>query len=408
MNMIKRVMLCLPLVLAGGLWCPRLLFASPASADRDKVVAGDTQFALDLYAQLRSTEGNLFFSPYSISTALAMTCGGARGETAKQMTRVLHFDLPERKLAPAFADMESGLNAVQAAGHVRLAVADSLWPQAGYKFRQSYLDLCGKYYGASIRQVDYVGHREGARQTINRWVEAKTNDKIVDLLQPGMLSPATRLVLVNAIYFKGNWRHLFNAELTRDEPFHVSAGTTVTAPLMRQTREFGYGEFPELQVLELPYVGNEISMVVLLPRTVDGLAQLEQQLTAEKLAEWTEHLGNQPVDVLLPRFKMTSEFSLGDTLAAMGMPDAFVLNKADFSGMDGARNLCISDVIHKAYVDVDEEGTEAAAATAVVAVGSAAPPAFPIFRADHPFLILIRDNQTGSVLFLGRVTDPTQ
>jgi len=244
-------------------------------------------------------------------------------------------------------------------------------------------------------------------------VEAKTNRKIVDLLKPGMVDQATRLVLVNAIYFKGNWLYRFNPGLTQDEPFHVSPETTATAPLMRQTSELGYAEFPDLQVLELPYTGDEVSMVVLLPRTVDGIGKLEAQLTATNLAAWTAHLQTQKVQVFLPKFKATSEFSLAETLAAMGMPDAFIFGKADFSGMDGTRDLYFSKVVHKAYVDVDEEGTEAAAATAVtVEFGGAGPrllqPPIPVFRADHPFLFLIRDNRTGSILFLGRVADPTQ
>jgi serpin B len=400
------------LIFSVGLsWCLSIRAGTLPSSNMQKIVASNTEFATDLYGQLRTQEGNLFFSPYSISTALAMTYGGARGETAKQMARTLHFDLPEGELAPAFGEMESGLNAVQSKGQVRLAVANSLWPQAGYKFRQDYLDLCEKYYDASIQPMDYAGNTEGARQTINEWVEGKTMDKIVDLLKPGTLDRTTSLVLVNAIYFKGNWIHKFQPAATQDAPFDVSPDATVTAPLMRQTDDFGYAEFPDLQVLELPYLGNDVSMVVLLPRTVDGIGKLEAQLTAPNLAEWTTGLENQKVEVFLPKFKATSEFSLGGTLAEMGMPDAFVYLKADFSGMDGTDNLFISEVVHKAYVDVDEQGTEAAAATGVVMVaGAIARPMapIPVFRADHPFLFLIRDNQTGSVLFLGRIMDPTE
>jgi serpin B len=400
------------LILGVGLtWCLSACAGTLPSGNMQKVVASNTEFAAGLYGQLRAQEGNLFFSPYSISTALAMTYGGARGDTAKQMARTLHFDLPESELAPAFGELAHGLNAVQSKGQVRLAVANSLWPQAGYKFRQDYLDLCEKYYGASIQPMDYVGNTEGARKTINEWVEGKTMDKIVDLLKPGTLDRTTSLVLVNAIYFKGKWVHKFQPEDTRDAPFDVSPQTTVTAPLMHQTDDFGYAEFPDLQVLELPYLGKDVSMVVLLPRAVDGLGKLEAQLTAPNLAKWMAPLNSQKVEVFLPKFKATSEFSLGDTLAEMGMRDAFAYLKADFSGMDGTDNLFISDVIHKAYVDVDEQGTEAAAATGIVMVAGAMPiqmAPIPVFRADHPFLFLIRDNQSGSVLFLGRVTDPKQ
>jgi serpin B len=403
---------CLALILSVGLsWYLNGQAGTLPSGNMRNVVAGNTQFATALYGQLRTQDGNLFFSPYSISTALAMTYGGARGETARQMAQTLHFDLPEGELAPAFGEMESGLNAIQSERHVQLAVANSLWPQKDYTFQPDYLKLCKKYYGASIRPVDYINDTEGARTTINAWVEEKTNDKIVDLLEPGSLDPSNRLVLVNAIYFKGKWEKRFDVRETESEPFYESSNENSSTWFMRQTEEFGYAEFPGLQVLELPYTGNEVSMVVLLPRAVDGIGQLEEQLTAPNLAKWTAHLGNQKVEVYLPTFKVTSEFSLGDTLAAMGMPDAFIYGQADFSGMDGTQDLYISKVVHKAYVDVDEEGTEAAAATGVVMTQSLAMPMqqpIPVFRADHPFLFLIRDNETGSILFLGRVMDPTR
>jgi serpin B len=294
---------------------------------------------------------------------------------------------------------------------VQLAVANSLWPQKDYKFLPDYLELCKKYYGTSIHPVDYVGDTEGARREINTWVEKKTNDKITDLLKPGSLDPSNVLVLVNAIYFKGKWAKRFEVSQTEEQPFYLSTNQSSTARLMQQTEEFGYTEFPGLQVLALPYTGNEVSMVVLLPRQPDGLGELESQLTAPNLAKWTAHLWNRKVQVFLPTFKVTSEFSLGETLADLGMPDAFQYRKADFSGMDGTHDLYISKVVHKAYVDVDEEGTEAAAATGVVMTRALAIPTeqpIPVFRADHPFLFLIRDNETGSVLFLGRVVDPTQ
>ena len=397
------------IVSAGLLWHLNGRADTLPSGNMRNIVAGNTEFAVDLYGKLRTQEGDLFFSPYSISTALAMTCGGARGETATQMVQTLHFDLPEGELAPAFGEMQDDLNAIQSKGRVQLAVANSLWPQADYTFQPDYLKLCKKYYGTSIHPVDYINDTEGARKTINAWVEEKTHDKIVDLLAPGSLDASNRLVLVNAIYFKGKWFHKFDPEATQDAPFHVSPETTITAPLMQQTEDFGYAEFPDLQVLELPYTGGEVSMVVLLPSKADGIGELEQQLTTPNLAKWTATLPKQKVRVFLPKFKVTSEFSLGDTLAAMGMPDAFMYGKADFSGMDGKQDLFIGKVVHKAYVDVDEDGTEAAAATAVVMTLAAAMPAEPlVFRADHPFLFLIRDNQTGSILFLGRVMDPTR
>jgi serpin B len=406
-----KLLLGLALVLSGGLiGCYSIAHADEPAPDTRKVVADNTRFAIDLYGKLRTRAGNVFFSPYSISTALAMTCGGARGETAKQLAQTLRFELPPDKLPPAFAALAADLGAVQQQGQVKLAVANSLWPQLGLAFLPDYLALCQKYYGSSIEPVDYSGHTEAARKTINDWVEARTNRKIVELLKPGVVGDSTRLVLVNAIYFKGNWASPFEARLTANEPFHISSEKSVATPLMRQTHDFRYAESPGRQVLELPYAGDDLSMLVLLPTKVDGLGELEAGLTAENLTSWTANLRSQKVAVFLPRFKSTSEFSLSGTLAALGMSDAFG-GQADFSGMDGRKDLFISDVIHKAFVEVNEEGTEAAAAIAIMMFESAAPSnprPIPVFRADHPFLFLIRDHRNGSVLFLGRVTDSTQ
>jgi serpin B len=403
-----KLILCLALVLFGYLGIAQ---TDAPSSDTREIVAGNTGFAVDLYGQLRTQEGNLFFSPYSISTALAMACGGARGATEKQMAQTLHFDLPTDRFNPAFAALDADFKAVQQKGEVKLALANSLWPQKDFPFLPDYLDLCRKYYDTSISPVDYIGHTEAARKTINDWVETKTNRKIVELLKPGMLLRSTRLALVNAIYFKGNWARQFETNLTEDEPFHVSSEKSATAPLMEHVDDFRYAESPDLQVIELPYAGGDLSMLVLLPRTVDGLAHLETELTAQNLASWTGNLQSQKVVVFLPKFKMTSEFSLTDTLEALGMSDAFIYGRADFSGMDGQKDLYISKVIHKAFVEVNETGTEAAAATAVVMTFGAMPMnprPVPVFRADHPFLFLIRDNHTGSILFLGRIVDPTR
>ena len=404
---------CLALMLAGDLLCPSRTLADSNSVDMNQVVAGNSEFALDLYARLRTGEGNVFFSPYSISAALAMTYAGARAETASQIAHTLHLDLPMDhlyQLHPVFSELKTNLDAVQKKGQVRLAVANSLWPQTGFDFRQDYLTLCEDYYGAAIVPVDFAEHAEAARTKINDWVSDKTNEKIPELIKPGMLDRGNRLVLVDAIYFKGDWHSKFDGADTQDEPFHISAGASVTARLMRQTEDFGYAEFPDLQVLEMPYAGYQISMVVLLPRSVDGLTNLEAQLTPENLKSWTTQLGSRKVHVFFPSFTFRSQFLLADTLSAMGMPDAFDGFKADFSGMDGRKDLFISRVIHEAYVRVDEKGTEAAAATGVVMELAmvASPREIPVFRADHPFLFLIRDNQTGSILFLGRVMDPTR
>jgi serpin B len=372
------------------------------------VVEGNTDFAIDLYRELKDTKGNLFFSPYSISTALAMTYAGARENTARQMADVLHFPSGQKEVHPAFGHLETLLNEIQTKGDIHLNVANSLWPQEGYPFLEEYLVLVKKYYGVVITPLDYQRAAEKARKIINQWVEEKTKDKIKNIIPPGVLDALTRLVLVNAIYFKGNWANPFDEKWTKDDTFYLLSGRTIRTPLMAQKRLFAYGEEEFLQVLELPYEGKGLSMIVLLPEEKDGLPQLEKQLTAGNLRMWTSRLRKQKVKVFLPRFKMTSQFSLSKTLAAMGMRDAFNPNKADFSGMDGRLNwLYIGAVIHKAFVDVNEEGTEAAAATAVVMRIKMAPQP-PTFRADHPFIFLIRENSTGSILFLGRVMDPGQ
>ena len=406
-NLLPSLALALSALSSGHLTAAR---AAESSGDQPKVVAGNTAFALDLYGRLRGQGGNLCFSPYSISTALAMTYAGARGETATQMAQTLHFDLPPNRLHPAFAGLMADFAAEQEKGQVQLAEANSLWPQKGFAFLPDYLALCRKDYGTAIEPVDYENHAEGARKTINDWVSARTSGKITDLLKPGTLDAADRLVLVDAIYFKGKWESPFEGRSTEGRPFYVSPDKRVMAPTMNQTHNFRYAEFPDLQVLELPYVGGDLSMLVLLPRGADELEKLEAELTAEKLAAWTTNLQDQKVRVLLPQLKMTSEFALAKTLENMGMPDAFNFERADFSGMDGRKDLFISAVAHKAFVEVNEQGAEAAAATAVTMTKEAAvvQVGVPLFDADHPFLFLIRDNRNGSILFLGRVSDPTQ
>ncbi len=379
--------------------------------DVTTTIENNQTFALALYQQVRSQEGKLFFSPYSICTALAMTYAGARGETARQMETALNFSLGQERLHPAFAAIEKGLNSIQDQGHIQLNVANSLWPQQTYPFLDEFLTLLKQYYGVALEPVDYQTHTEGARQQINAWVAEKTRGKIKDLLKQGVLDTLTRLVLVNAIYFKGDWLRQFDKSLTHNAPFRLNNQESVNAPLMAQTHSFRYAEADQLQILELPYVEHSLSMVVLLPRQIDGLADLEIHLSKENLETWLNRLTQTEVEVFLPRFEMSSEFRLDRVLQALGMTDAFDASKANFAGMDGQEAwLYIAAVIHKAFVEVNEEGTEAAAATAVVINARSAmqPPPTPIFRADHPFVFLIRDNHTGSILFMGRVTNPVQ
>jgi len=399
--------------------------AKPAEGEVAAVVAGNTSFACDLYQRLSAEQGNLFLSPYSISTALAMTYAGAAGTTATQMAAVMHFDVPQATLHPAFQSLAAELTGGAEKKAYELSVANALWGQKDYKFLDAFLQTCRTNYGGGLRTVDFAGATEAARGTINAWAEKETHDKIKELLKPGILTSLTRLVLTNAIYFKGQWETAFDKKQTQDAPFTLAVpaasrekAPTVTVPMMHRKGQMKFWETDGLQVLELPYKGGDLSMVILLPVEpkerlraplnpwrLESHAAFERSITAERLNQWLRAMRLQEVDVFLPRFTVTSEFSLAETLKAMGMKDAFTTD-ADFSGMDGTKALYISAVVHKAFVDVAEEGTEAAAATAVVMAVKGAPQEAPVFRADHPFVFLIRHMKTGSILFMGRVMNP--
>jgi len=396
-----------------ALAAPPVAPAPPSSntADQAEVVKGSNAFAVDLYAQLSRQPGNLFFSPESISTAFGMAYAGARGQTATEMGDVFHFTLPPEKLHPAMGALLAEMNA-QHKGY-ELRVADALWAQQDANFEPSYLKLVQSDYAAGFHRVNFKLSPETVRTTINAWIEKQTNDKIKDLISPGALNPTTRLVLTNAIYFKGDWQDQFDKEATQKEEFHLSAAQWVMTPMMRRTGGYRYYDGGTFQALELPYSGDEISMVVLLPKQADGLAALEHLFTSRSPSDWIQKL--EPTDKVilsLPRFTMTQQFELSSTLSAMGMSQAFS-GAADFSGMTGKPDFAISAAIHKAFIDVDEQGTEAAAATAVVMFATAMQHRFPepppiVFRADHPFLFILLDTKSGSMLFLGRVADPTK
>ena len=366
------------------------------------IVKDNTAFAIDLYKRLQKTKGNLFFSPYSISVALAMTYAGARGETEQQMAQALHFSAGQL-LHPVFSSLESELKAAQSDG-ILLRSANSLYPQTKYPFLEAFLGFVKEHYGADITSVDYENNLEEARVSINNWVAERTEEKIRDLIPSGMINALTRLVLVNAIYFKGNWASQFDPKYTKVAPFWVTPDREIQVSMMQKEETFGYYEDENVKVLELPYIGDRLSMVILLPQQMNGLTELENSLTQENLALWTKYLPQREVQVSLPRFKINCSFMLGATLIEMGMKDAFNANKADFSGMDGIENwLSIGEVIHQAFIDVNEEGSEAAAATAVVIRYKSLPSSF---QANHPFVFLIRDKYTGTVLFLGRLDTP--
>ncbi len=385
--------------------------ADPPTATEVDAVKGSNAFAVDLYAQLRSQPGNLFFSPESISTAFAMAYAGARGQTAAEMQHVFHFTLPQGQLHPAMGALLAGMNSPHKGYELR--VADALWAQQNAAFLPGYLKLVQADYAAGFHRVDFKASPENVRNTINNWVEQQTNNKIQNLIGPGVLTPATRLVLTNAIYFKGDWLSTFEKASTQNEEFHLSPAQFVMAPLMHRTGSYRYYDGGTFQALELPYEGGDLSMDVLLPKSVDGLPALEQSFTASHINDWLAKL--EPEDKVIltfPRFTMTQQFELSNALSALGMPQAFG-GSADFSGITGKRDFTISAAIHKAYIDVNEQGTEAAAATSIIMRATAARVPFPtpppiVFDADHPFLFMIRDTKTGAILFLGRVTDPTK
>jgi serpin B len=381
--------------------------AQPPAAsldDKAAVAKGNNQFALDLYRQLRGQPGNLFFSPYSISAALTMTYAGARGDTARQMESTLHFTLGQERLHPAFGAVINDLNDPVDRPY-DLHVANGLWLQQGYGILPDFLRVVTKDYNAGLQEVDFVTAAEAARKTINEWVEKKTNERIKDLLPAGAVDRLTRLILCNAIYFKAAWQMPFEKEGTRELAFTVNATRKVNVPMMAQTGSFGYLETDTFQALAMPYQNEALSMVVFLPKKPDGLADLEKTLTLQNLESWLGSMLHALGSVIFPRFKVTTQCALNDVLMEMGMTAAFT-PKADFSGISGVPDLHISAVVHKAFVNVNEQGTEAAAATGVVLRVAGMPMPKFTFRADRPFVFLIRHNKTGSILFLGRLTDP--
>lgn len=384
------------------------LVSTATEEETAELVAGNSAFAFDLYQQLKDEEGgNLFYSPYSISMALAMTYAGARGGTESEMAETLHFEQPQDIFHPTFNALDSTLNAYgQGEDDFQLNVANAIWGQEGFEFLPEFLDLLAEQYGAGLRTLDFAADPERAAQVINDWVSDQTEGKIEDLISPGLLNSAVRLVLTNAIYFNGDWALQFDEEFTQDEPFTLLDGSTVTVPMMSQTEPFLYAERDGYQALTLPYQGAPVSMLFVLP--AEGrFNEIEELFTAEFLDEITDDLATRPVELSVPKFTFESEFNLSQTLGDMGMPSAFG-GEADFSGMTGARDLFISDVVHKAFVAVDEEGTEAAAATAVIMAEMAVAPLedIVVMKLDRPFLFLIRDDDTGTILFAGRVLNP--
>jgi serpin B len=389
---------------------PRVSSPHVAETDLAELAAGNSGFAFDLYRALWKKDSNLFYSPYSISVALAMTYAGARNETERQMAETLNFTLAQDRLHPAFNALDLDLASRgegaegKDEGGFRLNVANSIWGQKGYSFLQEFLDLLAENYGAGLRILDFQKAPEDSRIVINEWVSEQTEGKIEDLLPAGSIDALTRLVLTNAIYFNAAWANPFAEERTHDGTFYLLDGAEVTAPMMEQTERFGYAEGEGYQAVELPYDGGQLSMVVLLP-AAERFTEFASALDAELVATVLNEVRRAQVHLTMPRFTYESEFSLKRTLTELGMANAFS-SAADFSGMTGNLDLAIDDVIHKAFVAVDEAGTEAAAATAVIMMLTAAPGLPVEVTLDHPFIFLIRDIQTGAILFVGHVVNP--
>ncbi len=386
---------------------------SPAAdkADLTALVEGNSEFAFDLYQVLKDGDGNLLYSPYSISLALAMTYGGARGDTENQMGDALQFLLPQDRLHAAFdsLDLELASRGEGAGGKddegFRLHIVNAIWGQKGYDFLREYLDLLAENYGAGLRILDFMKAPEQSRVTINDWVSEQTEDRIKDLIPQGAIDALTRLVLTNAIYFNAAWQYPFDEDATSSGDFFLLSGDKVTVPMMRQTESLGYAGGDGYQALELPYDGRELSMVILLPEQ-GRFASFEASLSRQLVDGIIQKIGYRQVVLSMPKFEYESSVGLKQPLTALGMKDAFIPEAADFSGMDGRRDLFIQDVLHKAFVSVDEAGTEAAAATAVIVGTTSITPEKIEVKIERPFIYLIRDIETGTVLFVGRVMNP--
>jgi serpin B len=378
--------------------------ASKITGEVKITAQSSNQFAFDLYKQSKEPIGNRIFSPVSISTGLAMISAGAKGETKKQIAQVLHLDPPDPILQAGFGALNAILNAPSK--NYRLNMANRLWGQKGFQTEATFVKSTTENYAAELGIVDFA-EPEQARQTINQWTAEHTGGKIPELLSQGLLHNNIRFVLTNASYFKGTWQYRFAKEATRDAPFHDLKNREVKVPMMNQTGAFQYGENADLQVLELPYVGGELSMVILLPKKVDGLPALEKKLTARDVQKWASALEHaDEVEIDMPKFTFTTQIALKGVLSSMGMPLAFS-DEADFSGITTQHEQKLYESIHQAFVDVNEEGTEAAAVTGHIGGNAPGPvPRHVVFRADHPFLFLIQDKRTGAILFLGRVANP--
>jgi len=384
------------------------------------IVKANNQFAIELYSKISNeSNDNIFFSPWSISTAMAMVYEGARGDTAKEIRDVFHFPENDSLRRFSYAKMLNTIN--KAGGKYELHTANAIWLQKNYSLPKDYLgkinyslleeykNTISRYYLGEIKNLDFVNNPSDASSYINNWVAKNTNNKIKNIVSPSMFNECSFAVLTNAIYFKGKWEHQFDKDDTKPEDFTLQSGLKIKVPMMRledDDLKFKYTESNRVQILEMPYQGDKISMLILLPRS--NITYLESILTEEKLQEWRGKLKPETVYIYLPKFTFKTSYSLKDYLKEMGMNLSFTWPGADFSGIDGTKMLYIDKVLHKAYIDVYEEGTEAAASTTISMQIGAAMPRYVVFRADHPFIFIIQEKEMGNILFIGRVNNPTQ
>ena len=369
------------------------------------VINANNEFAFELYSKVNSPENNIFFSPYSISSAMAIAYEGSKGKTSEEISSVFHYPSP-KILAPNFASIYNRLN--NNSEKYELRTGNALWAQKDYKFLDDYMSKVESRYEGRATNLDFANEPEKSAKTINSFIEEQTNDKIKNLIDSNSITPLTKLIITNAVYFKGRWVWEFDKSETKDKDFKISSSRTVKVPMMHMKNDkaqFNYLDNEDLQILELPYQGEKLSMLIILP--TEGINQ-NSSFTSDKLNELKEKMEKTTLDdIYLPKFKFDTKTMLKETLISMGMPLAFDYENADFSGMNGEKALYIGQVIHQAYVKVDEKGTEAAAATAIMkGVTSAAPTPRKIFNADHPFIFIIQDKENGNILFIGKVANP--
>jgi serpin B len=380
---------------------------STTPADVPELVDGISSFTFDLYHELSGGDNNILYSPYSLTSVLAMTYAGARGDTAQQMADALGYTLLQDSLHPSFYQLNRELMQLrnEEVEGFRLDIVNALWGQEGYQFLPDYTALVAEYYGGDLYTLDFFNEPEASRIEINDWASEQTEGRINDLLPPGIITKLTRLVLSNAIYFNARWQTEFLNELTYDDMFYLLDGTTVMVPMMHQECYFDYSEAGDYQAISLPYLGNELAMIILLPNE-GSFTAFEDSLDEEVLQRILDNMEHRQVELALPKFSFEGSYSLNQPLIELGVTDAFSPDLADFSGMTGTKELSIGMVMHKTWIAVDETGTEAAAISAVLMFG-APPPSAPVsFNANRPFIFFIRDIESGAILFMGRVMNP--